>query len=354
MLAEGGLDPTFVIGGRLKSADSNARLGTGRYLVAEADESDASFLHLQPMIAVVTNIDNDHLGTLRRRLREAAPELHRVPAQPAVLRPRRAVPGRRRRCARSLPTLGRPVLTYGFGDDADVRAVDVRAAGRADALRRAASGDAQPLDGHGEPAGPAQRAQRAGGHRRRDRARRRDDADRPAALLEFPGHRPALAAGTASCRSAAASVTLVDDYGHHPTEIAATLDALRAALPGAPPRGRVPAAPLHAHARPVRRLRQVLSQADALLVSEVYAAGEAPIDGADGRAICRAVRSRGEVEPVFVPHIESVADLLRDLLRAGRRRRDDGRGQHQLRRAGPCVGAGRCRRAAARIERRRS
>jgi UDP-N-acetylmuramate--alanine ligase len=314
ILAEGGLDPTFVIGGRLKSADSNARLGTGPYLVAEADESDASFLHLQPMTAVVTNIDKDHLVTHGgdfQKLKQSFVEfLHNLPFYGlAVL------------ChddpqlQEMAPTLGRPVLTYGLGEGADVRAVDIerqRAQTRFTVLR---AGGMPPL---------TVTANLAGLHNVRNSLAAITvatelgvaDADIQRALAGFQGiDRRMQQVGEFNLGDD--KVTIVDDYGHHPTEIAATLDALRQAFPG---RRIVLVFEPHRYTRTRDLLDDfatVLATADALLVSEVYAAGEAPIDGADGRAICRAVRSRGKVEPVFVPRIEDVAAPLRDLLRPG-------------------------------------
>jgi len=313
VLAEAGQDPTFVIGGRLKSADSNGRLGAGRYLVAEADESDASFIHLQPLVAVVTNIDNDHLATYGGdldRLRHTFVEfLHNLPFyglavvcldDPGV----RAI----------LPMLHRATLTYGFSPEADVRVEDWV----------------------------------------RDGLRSRFTVIRPGAaplpvVLNLPGRHNVLNAlaavaiacdlelSDAACQEALASfegvdrrlqllgdivlggkrVALVDDYGHHPTEIAATIEAVRQAWPG---RRLVVAFQPHRYSRTRDLLddfAEVLSAADRLLVTEVYAAGETPVTGADGRAICRAIRSRGQVEPVFVPQMEELAALLTGVVQTG-------------------------------------
>jgi UDP-N-acetylmuramate--alanine ligase len=313
VLAEGGLDPTFVIGGRLKSADSNAKLGAGRYLVAEADESDASFMHLQPMISIVTNIDNDHLATHEgdfSRLKQSFVDfLHNLPFYGlAVL------------CAddeqvRSiLETVARPFVTYGFGAEADIRAVNVVRDGlqsRYEALRSgreplrvtinlpgrhnvlnslAAVAVATELD-----------IADAAIQRALENFQGIDRRLQQLGEIQWPGGR----------------ALIVDDYGHHPTELAATLDAVRQ---GWPTRRLVLAFQPHRYTRTRDLLDdfgRTLSECDVLLVTEVYAAGEAPIAGADGRAICRVVRSRGLIEPVFVERVEELADSLRGVLRDG-------------------------------------
>jgi UDP-N-acetylmuramate--alanine ligase len=314
ILAEGGEDPTFVIGGRLKSAGSNARLGSGRYLVAEADESDASFLHLQPMIAIVTNIDNDHLGThggdFGKLCQSFISFLHNLPFYGLAV-----LCSDDEHVRRILPDVGRPFVTYGVNEGADIRALDIV----------------------------------------RDRSRTRFKVQRPGrtpdlqVVLNLPGlHnvRNALAAITvatelqvsdvaiaralenfqgidrrmqlvAELNTSVGNVVIVDDYGHHPTELAATLEALRQAWPE---RRLVLAFQPHRYSRTRDLLDdfgRVLCAADVLLVTEVYAAGEAPIEGADGRAICRVVRSRGVVEPVFVDAPDNIADSLASLLRDG-------------------------------------
>ena len=313
VLAEGGEDPTFVIGGRLKSAGTNARLGAGRYLVAEADESDASFLHLQPLIAVVTNIDNDHLGTHDgdfNRLRQSFVDfLHNLPFYGlAVL----CVDDAEVRGI--LDRVGRPVTTYGLSAAADVRAVDIERKGLQTGYTVLRKGGAAPLTvtvnlpgthnvlnslaaiAVASELGITDAAIQSGLARFQGVDRR----------LQFVGE---LATGTGKA-------VLIDDYGHHPTEIRATLEAVRQAYPG---RRVVLAFQPHRYTRTRDLLDDfaaVLATADVLLVSEVYAAGEAPIAGADGRAICRAVRSRGQAEPVFLSRIEDLPDALRGLLRA--------------------------------------
>jgi len=314
VLAEGGLDPTFVIGGRLKSAGSNARLGAGQFLVAEADESDASFLHLQPMIAIVTNIDSDHLGThggdFARLCDSFVSFLHNLPFYGlAVL------------CQDDehlrgiLPRVGRPVVTYGLCDGADVRATDVRRERVRTLFNVTRPGRGAPL---------AVTLNMAGLHNVRNALAAIavateltvDDAAIVRALAGFQGIERRMQ-WLGAVQTAAGSIDIVDDYGHHPTEIAATLDALRQAWPG---RRLVLAFQPHRYTRTRDLLDDfagVLGNFDVLLVTEVYAAGEAPIKGADGRAICRAVRSRGKLEPVFVNRVEYLATALRDVLRDG-------------------------------------
>ena len=311
MLAEGGLDPTFVIGGQLKSAGSNARLGAGRYLVAEADESDASFLHLQPMIAIVTNIDNDHLGThggdFARLCDSFVSFLHNLPfyGLAVLCQDDEHLQG-------ILPRVGRPVVTYGLGAGADVRALDVRRERLRTVFDVTRPGRAAPL---------AITLNMAGLHNVRNALAaiavatelEVDDAAIARALAGFQGIERRMQ-WLGEVQTAAGRIEIVDDYGHHPTEIAATLDALRQAWPG---RRLVLAFQPHRYTRTRDLLddfANVLGGFDVLLVTEVYAAGEPPIKGADGRAICRAVRSRGKLEPVFVARVENIDGALRDVL----------------------------------------
>jgi UDP-N-acetylmuramate--alanine ligase len=314
LLAEGGLDPTYVIGGRLKSSGRNARLGDGEYLVAEADESDASFLHLQPLMAVVTNIDNDHLSTHDGdfgRLRQSFIDfLHNLPFYGlAVL------------CLDDpevrgiLERVERPLLTYGIeANEADVRAIKVQRDG---------------LQTHFEVTRP-QREPLAitlnlpGTHNILNSlaaiavATELGVGDRAiqSALASFQGVDRRLQR-VGRIELASGSVEVIDDYGHHPTEIRATLDAVRQVYPAS---RLVLAFQPHRYSRTRDLLddfARVLSDADVLLVTEVYSAGEAPIAGADGRAICRAVRSLGRVEPVFVPAVEDLPEALCNVLQAG-------------------------------------
>ena len=313
VLAEGGADPTFVIGGRLKSAGTNARLGTGRYLVAEADESDASFLHLQPLIAVVTNIDKDHLGTHDGsfdRLRQSFVDfLHNLPFYGlAVL------------CAddaevRSiLPRVGRPIATYGIGEGADVRAIDIERRGQQTAYKVLRPGRREPLEIVVNLPGTHNVLNSLAAIAVASELGIEDAAIR-GGLAKFQGVDRRLQF-IGRVRAGEGEAVVIDDYGHHPTEIIATLDAVRQAYPG---RRVVLAFQPHRYTRTHDLLDDfatVLATADALLVTEVYAAGEKPIAGADGRAICRAVRSRGRVEPVFVAKVEELAISLRSILRA--------------------------------------
>ena len=313
ILSEGGEDPTYVIGGRLKSAASNARLGAGRYLVAEADESDASFTHLQPLIAIVTNIDNDHLAThggdfglLKQSFVDF---LHNLPFYGlAVL------------CAddehlRSIAQeVGRPTLSYGLTAGADVRATNIRPRGlttRFDVTRSGAAPLAVTLNLPGlhnvrNALAAIAVATELGTE---DQAMRR-------ALEGFQGVDRRLQ-HIADVTTAAGRVSIIDDYGHHPTEINATLEAVRQGYPG---RRVVLAFQPHRYTRTqdlIDDFGKALSAADVLCVTEVYAAGETPIAGADGRAICRAVRSRGQLEPLFVERVEELAEVLKDLIRDG-------------------------------------
>jgi UDP-N-acetylmuramate--alanine ligase len=313
VLAEGGLDPTFVIGGQLKSAGSNARLGTGRFLVAEADESDASFLHLQPVIAIVTNIDNDHLithgGDFDKLRQSFVAFLHNLPFYGlAVL------------CSDDaevrgiLPQVGRPMIRYGLSEDADLRAVGLERQGartRFEVLR----------DGR-EPL--AVTLNLAGLHNVRNALAAIAvatelgvaDAAIQRALESFQGIGRRFET-VGEVKTPAGRVTIVDDYGHHPTEIEATLEAARQAWPG---RRLVLAFQPHRYTRThdlIDDFGRVLSGADALIVTEVYAAGEEPIANADGRAICRAVRGRGRIEPVFVEDVGELAGAIAGLIEDG-------------------------------------
>jgi len=317
ILAEGGEDPTFVIGGRLKSAGTNARLGAGKYLVAEADESDASFLHLNPMIAIVTNIDNDHLGTHDgdfERLKGSFVEfLHNLPFYGlAVL----CVDDAHIRAI--LGKVNRPVVGYGFSAGADLHAENLRRDGlrthfdvvrRADKLRLPVTVNLPGVHNVLNSLAAIAVALEIGiSHEAIQRA-----------LANFQGidRRLTHVADVKLFNDGGEPVTIVDDYGHHPTEIVATLDAIRQGYAG---RRLVLAFQPHRYTRTRDLLddfASVLGGADALLVTEVYAAGEAPIAAADGRAICRAVRTRGKVEPVFVEKVETLHEALRAVLKAG-------------------------------------
>jgi len=313
ILSEGGEDPTYVIGGRLKSAASNARLGAGRYLVAEADESDASFTHLQPLIAIVTNIDNDHLSThggdfglLKQSFVDF---LHNLPFYGlAVLC---ADDGHLRSIVQEV---SRPILSYGLDAGADVRGEELRPAGLQThfQVRRAA---AAPL---------AVTVNLAGVHNVRNAlaaiavATELDIDDQAIlrALAGFQGIDRRLQ-HIGDVLTAVGRVSIVDDYAHHPTEVAVTLEAVRQGYAG---RRVLLAFQPHRYTRTrdlIDDFGKALSGADALCVTEVYAAGEAAIPGADGRAICRAVRGRGQLEPLFVEKVEELAQALKDVIRDG-------------------------------------
>jgi len=314
VLAEGGLDPTFVIGGRLKSADANARLGQGDYLVAEADESDASFVHLKPMLAIVTNIDADHMSTYDgdiEKLRQGFIEfLHNLPFYGLAV-----VCSDDPGVNEILTSIGRSVVTYGTNDDADVRAANIEfEAGHThfDVVR---PGDREPL---------RVALQLPGMHNVRnalatiaiaDELQIGDDAV-VKALAEFEGiDRRFQSHG--EVETVAGKVMLVDDYGHHPTEIAATLAAAKTGWPG---RRIVLVFQPHRYTRThdlMDDFATVLSDADVAIVLDVYAAGEDPIAGADGRAIARAVRSRGSVEPVFVETLDELQPVLESVIADG-------------------------------------
>jgi UDP-N-acetylmuramate--L-alanine ligase (EC 6.3.2.8) len=313
VLAEGELDPTYVIGGRLKSAGSNARLGTGRYLVAEADESDASFLHLSPLLTVVTNIDADHLETYGgdfRRLRAAFVEfLHRLPFYGLAV-----LCGDDPELRALLPDLGRPYSSYGFGEDVDLRAENLRAGERGTAFEAVARDGGRVafelnLPGRHNVSNALAAIAVA-------RELGVSDAAIGRALSGFAGV-GRRCEDHGELRVGAASVRLVDDYGHHPREIAATLEALRSAFPE---RRLVVAFQPHRYSR-TRDLFEdfcaTLSTVDALLLLEVYPAGEAPVAEADGRALARCIRTRGLVEPVFVERVAEAPAALARLLRDG-------------------------------------
>jgi UDP-N-acetylmuramate--alanine ligase len=313
LLAEAGLDPTFVIGGRLNSAASHARLGSGRYLVAEADESDASFLYLNPLLAVVTNIDADHLGTYEgdfQRLRSTFVEfLHHLPFYGlAVL------------CIDDpeirglLDSVSRPVRTYGFADDADVRGLDVSHDGLKSRFTVSIAGESPfpvtlNLPGRHNVLNALAAIAVA-----RELDVPKDTIRSALDRFEGIGRRFQVYGDLALGGGA---VTLVDDYGHHPREIAAVIDAVRAGWPG---RRLVVAFQPHRFSR-TRDLfddfARVLSQADALIVTEVYAAGESPIAGADGRSLCRAIRVRGEVSPVFAESVDELCHVLPGVVEDG-------------------------------------
>jgi UDP-N-acetylmuramate--alanine ligase len=312
LLIDGGLDPTYVIGGRLNAAGNHAHLGEGEVLVAEADESDASFLYLQPMLAVVTNVDEDHMITYGgefTRLRAAFLEfLHHLPfyGMAVLCLDDANVRG-------LLPEVTRRVTTYGFSADADVRASDCH--------------------------------QQAGHSKFRVKTPMHESFS---VELSLPGQHNILNALAAisvalelgvsieviqqtlsqfqgigrrfeirQCERDGQVLTLIDDYGHHPRELAATLSAVRA---GWPDRRLLLAFQPHRYTRTrdaFDDFSKVLSKADVLALCEVYAAGETPIAGADGRALSRAIRTRGRVDPIFIDQITDLPDALNELTQPG-------------------------------------
>lgn len=313
ILAEGGFDPTFVIGGLLNSAGANAKLGGSRYLVAEADESDASFLHLQPMAAVVTNIDADHMDTYGgsfEKLKDTFIEfLHNLPFYGLAV-----VCGDDPVIRELLPRIGRPTITYGFDETNDLRAVDVQQDGmqtRFTALRpnRPPIEIRLNLPGMHNVLNALAAIAVASDEGVDDRAIQ-------AALAGFAGvgrrfqQYGEFALGQGSVR-------LVDDYGHHPREVEATLKAARQSFPD---RRLVLMFQPHRYTRTrdcFEDFVQVLSQVDALLLLDVYSAGEKPIAGADGRTLARSIRARGLVEPIFIEKTEDLPTLLQSVLQPG-------------------------------------
>ena len=325
VLAEGGLDPTFVIGGRLKSADANARLGEGEYLVAEADESDASFVHLKPMVAVVTNIDADHMSTYDgdiEKLKASFIEfLHNLPFYGLAV-VCTDDPG----VNEVLGDIGRSVTTYGTNEEADIRAVNIEFNENTtefDVVRSSkvekSLGDTQSVLQFMHV-----KLRLPGMHNVRNSLAaiavadelQIGDAAVMTALEKFEGiDRRFQSLG--EIQTSAGKILLVDDYGHHPTEVAATLAAAKS---GYPERRVVLVFQPHRYTRTrdlMDDFASVLSEADALVLLDVYAAGEEPIPGADGRSMARAVRTRGAVEPVFVENLDDLAGVLGGVLNDG-------------------------------------
>ncbi|MCX7141369.1 MAG: UDP-N-acetylmuramate--L-alanine ligase [Proteobacteria bacterium] len=309
VLAEAGLDPTYVIGGRLTSSASNARLGAGEFIVVEADESDASFLHLQPVVAVVTNIDADHMETYQHdfaRLKQAFVSfLQNLPFYGSAV-----LCADDKHVREILPFVSKPILTYGFAADAMVRAENMTHSGGKMRFLALREGKSKVLD---------VTLNLPGRHNVLNALAAIavatelgiEDAAIVKALAEFRGVGRRFQSHGAIPAKGGGSFTLVDDYGHHPAEMQATLEAARGAFPG---RRIVLAFQPHRYTR-TRDLFEdfvkVLSGADALLLAEVYPAGEAPIVAADGRTLARAVRVAGRVEPVFVENIADMPEAIR-------------------------------------------
>ncbi|WP_457435812.1 UDP-N-acetylmuramate--L-alanine ligase [Pseudomonas sp. TE3786] len=313
VFAAAGLDPTFVIGGRLNAAGTNAQLGTSRYLVAEADESDASFLHLQPMVAVVTNIDMDHMSTYEgdfNKLKKTFVEfLHNLPfyglavvcIDDPVVR-------------EILPQVKRPTMTYGLSEDADVRAINLRQDGMQTYFTVLRAGR-EPLDVS---------VKMPGNHNVLNSlatiAIATDEGLSDEAIVQglscFEGvGRRFQVYGELPVEGG--NVMLVDDYGHHPREVAAVIKAVRG---GWPERRLVMVYQPHRYSR-TRDLYddfvQVLADANVLLLMEVYPAGEEPIPGADSRQLCHSIRQRGQLDPIYIERGTELAPIVKPLLRAG-------------------------------------
>jgi UDP-N-acetylmuramate--alanine ligase len=317
VLAQAGLDPTFVIGGRLNSAGANAKLGSGEYMVVEADESDASFLNLLPVMAVVTNIDEDHMDTYGHdfnNLKKAFIDfLHKMPFYGAAILCTDDANVRE-----VAEQISRPITSYGFNADAQVRAVDVRAVGGQMHFT------VQRRNGVTLPDLPIT-LNLAGEHNVLNALAaiavavelNVPDEAVQTALAQFKGvGRRFQSYGTPPCKGGG-SFTLIDDYGHHPVEMAATIAAARGAFPG---QRLVLAFQPHRYTRTrdcFEDFVKVIGQADVVLLSEVYAAGEAPIVAADGRSLTRALRVAGKVEPVFVDDIAQMPQAILDTVRDG-------------------------------------
>ena len=310
VLHEGGMDPTFVIGGRLNSAGANAKLGTGDMIVVEADESDASFLNLLPMTAVVTNIDADHMETYGHdfgRLRQAFIDfLHRMPFYGTAI-----VCVDDPNVRDLLPEIARPIVGYGVSEDAKIRAVDIKA--EQDRMvftvqRKLRPGQADlkislALPGHHNVLNALAAVAVA------------DEMDVPddavvRALAQFEGVGRRFQSYGDVALPQGGSMRVIDDYGHHPVEMAATIAAARGAFPT---RRLVLAFQPHRFTRTrdcFDDFVAVVGHADALILADVYAAGEPPIVAADGRALARALRVAGQIEPVFVADIADLATQI--------------------------------------------
>jgi UDP-N-acetylmuramate--alanine ligase len=317
VLAKGGYDPTFVIGGRLNSSGANARLGTGEFIVAEADESDASFLHLSPILAVVTNIDADHMETYGHdfeKLKSAFVEfIERLPFY-----------GRAMLCVDDpnvrdiLPRISKPVTTYGFGEDAQIRAVNVRHEGgrmRFTALCRHNSVPVD-LDVTLNLAGMHNVLNSLAAIAVALEVGVAGDAI-VAALAEFEGVGRRMQRYGEIPLADGGSFTLLDDYGHHPVEMKATLAAVRGAFPD---KRLVLAFQPHRYTRTrdlFEDFVQVMCSVDALLLAEVYAAGESPVVAADGRALMHALRVAGQSDAVFVEQIADMPQAIMQMAKDG-------------------------------------
>lgn len=317
VLAEAGLDPTFVIGGRLNSADANAKLGSGQYIVVEADESDASFLNLLPVMAVITNIDEDHMETYGhdfQKLKSSFIEfLHRMPFYGAAI-----VCADDEAVNEIIPKIARPVITYGLVEEAQIRAVDIKAENgkmffnvylKNDSSRKALAIELNLPGLHNV----------------------RNALAAVAVALELEINPTAIQKALSQFKGVdrrfqkygdvttigGSNFTLVDDYGHHPVEMRATIEAARGAYPG---RRLVLAFQPHRYSRTrdcFEDFIKVMALVDVVLLSEVYAAGEAKIVDADSRSLCRAIRLNGKVEPIFIDDIQNMAQEILNIIEDG-------------------------------------
>jgi UDP-N-acetylmuramate--alanine ligase len=314
VLAEGGMDPTFVIGGRLNSAGAHAKLGKGDFIVAEADESDASFLNLSPVIEVITNIDADHMETYDHsfaRLKQAFIEFtQRLPFYGVAI-----ICMDDANVREIMPFISKPVVTYGFHEQAEVRAVDAKAVGGKMHFTVRQEGYADMQIELNQPG--MHNVQNACAAVAIAREISVPDAATCKALSEFNGVGRRFTRYGEIALAAGGSFALVDDYGHHPVETAATIAAARGAYPD---RRLVLAFQPHRYTR-TRDLFEdfvkVLSTVDALLLADVYPAGEQPIVAADGRSLAHALRVLGKIEPVFVAEIGDMADSILSAVRDG-------------------------------------
>jgi UDP-N-acetylmuramate--alanine ligase len=315
ILAEAGMDPTFVIGGKLEAANANAKLGTGEYIVAEADESDASFLHLTPVMAVVTNIDQDHMGTYEHsfdKLKSAFVEfLQQLPFWGMAV-----VCIDDTNIREILPRVTKPVMTYGFSEDARVRAINVRAdGGKMHFTAQRINGVVTEFDvilnlpGNHYVLNALAAIAIAS-------ELNVPDVSIIKALKEFKGvGRRFERYGEIEIKGSG-TFTLIDDYGHHPVEMQAVIAAARAAFPN---RRLVMAFQPHRYTRTrdcFEDFVRVLSSTDAVLLTEVYSAGEAPIVAADTRSLIRSIRIAGKVEPLFVETTDKLPEAILNMAQA--------------------------------------
>jgi UDP-N-acetylmuramate--alanine ligase len=314
ILAEAGLDPTYVIGGRLNSSGANARLGESDYFVAEADESDASFLYLQPMMSIVTNIDIDHMenyqGDLQKLYQTFLDFIHRLPFYGLVV-----MCGDDYGVQKILPQVSRPIISYGFSEGNDVRASDVSANGLQTTFTLSRWGQHPPL---------TVTLNLPGRHNVLNAMSAIiiatelgiSDKEILAALDKFAGvGRRCQILGNFKTKKG--NVTVIDDYGHHPRELAATQEAIKSAFPG---RRLVTVFQPHRYTRTktvYEDFVQVLSEMDALVLLDIYSAGEEPIPGIDGRSLSGSVRQRGKVDPIFIDDNVQLFTTLENIIQDG-------------------------------------